>query len=188
MQVHSASCIPAAAELLGSAAAEALQRMRARIATGGTRPAAGSCESSTEELQEAVDSRLSLALAVLAEAESEQAATSDGTSHVPLRSLVHAIERVAAAMFALWSLPEQAPAAQLEAAWAASHRRCANLRCANLSGGQARKKCGTCGARYCCAACCVADWREGGHKQLCAVVAAKQRPADVPTVLTANEL
>lgn len=188
MQVHSASCIPAAAELLGNAAAEALERMRARVATGGTSQAASGCGSSTQELQEAVDSRLSLALAVLAEAESEQAATSDGTSPVPLRSLVHAIERVAAAMFDLWSLPEQAPAAQLEAAWAASHPRCANLRCANLAGGQAHKKCGACGARYCCTACCVADWREGGHKQLCAAVAAKRRPADVPAIPTANEL
>ena len=116
--------------------------------------------------------RLDEALALLAKAPDHNEAGASLTAG-ELHSLLRAVEAVADAMLHFWALPEQAAAARLEAARAAGGRRCANLRCANPQGGLPRKKCGQCGTRYCCAACCITDWREGGHKEVCAALAAK---------------
>ncbi|KAL4447721.1 hypothetical protein ABPG75_004940 [Micractinium tetrahymenae] len=75
-------------------------------------------------------------------------------------------------------------AAQLELAQAAATRSCAYLRCANLGaeGGPGAgqqpgsKRCGGCRAVwYCGTACQHADWREGGHRRMCAALAAARQ-------------
>ena len=88
------------------------------------------------------------------------------------RQLMPLAEEVAALLSQHWAAPEQVAAAQLEAADAAGARRCAHLRCPNVC-GTASKRCTGCRAvRYCGLACSHADWRAGGHRKVCKVLAA----------------
>ena len=85
-----------------------------------------------------------------------------------------------------WAEPEQVAAARLELARAAATRSCAYLGCANLGGeggpdaGQrpGSQRCSACRAVwYCGTACSHADWRQGGHRKVCAALAAERQAA-----------
>lgn len=89
-----------------------------------------------------------------------------------------------------WTLPSQAAAGEAAAlARASAARSCAFLKCPNLAAagqggpaagaGTGSKRCSACrAARYCSAACQLADWKQGGglpHKRTCAMLAAERR-------------
>lgn len=180
-QVASLTFIPRAAGLLKHVAAAALQQLRSCAEAGSSKQPDGTSSSrqaagSTKEQQVAAQ-RLDGALALLAKVPDHNEIGGSLTAG-ELHSLLRAAEALSDAMLHFWALPEQAAAARLEAARAAGGRRCANLCCASLQGGLPRKKCGKCGTRYCCAACCIADWRQGGHKEVCAALAAKWLQAE----------
>ncbi|KAL4419917.1 hypothetical protein ABPG75_007015 [Micractinium tetrahymenae] len=103
--------------------------------------------------------------------------------------MLPALAELGAALQAHWALPEQAQAAALERHGAAATRSCAYLRCANLGGvgalhrggpaagqGVGSKRCSACGVSYYCGtACSHADWRAGGHKRACKLLAAQRQ-------------
>jgi hypothetical protein len=134
--------------------------------------------------------RLSGAAAELAACMSrwEQAPPSDPLDLEVIGSLGREVLPAAVAAGTLlqqyWAQPEQVTAARLEAARAAATRSCAYLGCSSLGGEggpDAGKRagslrCSACRAVwYCGTACSHADWRQGGHRKVCAALAAERR-------------
>ena len=100
-----------------------------------------------------------------------------------LADVVRCAEGLSAALQRFWALPEQVAAARLELAQAAATRSCAYLRCPNTDGvpegerGSSKVCTGCRSVRYCDTACSHADWREGGHRQVCKALAAARQAA-----------
>ncbi|PRW58358.1 hypothetical protein C2E21_2893 [Chlorella sorokiniana] len=84
---------------------------------------------------------------------------------------------------ALWQQqqPERQRQVQLELARAAAARPgCSYLRCAQVQGAKIKRCTGCRAVRYCSVACQHADWRQGGHRQVCRLLGAaaeQQGPA-----------
>jgi hypothetical protein len=96
-------------------------------------------------------------------------------------SLSQAADAVAAQLKPAWHLTQEAAQQRLESAQAAATRSCASLPCANLAleggaaagEGKGSLRCGGCkSAWYCGTACSHADWRVGGHRRACKMLAA----------------
>lgn len=85
---------------------------------------------------------------------------------------------MAAALDALWQQqPERQQQVQVELARAAAGRPgCSYLRCAEVQGGKSKRCTGCRTARYCSTACQHADWRQGGHRQVCRLLAVPAAP------------
>ena len=171
------------------ARAEAVVRALARGTTNrilGRQQAAGS-------LLEASGSSGQLLAAVRVAHTALQAALSGGLQQqAPLsaRQLVQSVLphacQLATALQAYWQRPEQQVGDRLAVARAAAARSCAYLRCANLAGvgspaagqGGGSLRCSGCKAVwYCGTVCSHADWRQGGHRRVCAALAAERQAA-----------
>ncbi|KAL4419722.1 hypothetical protein ABPG75_006820 [Micractinium tetrahymenae] len=94
-----------------------------------------------------------------------------------LQGMLPAAAALAAALEQHWQQPDQQRAAQLELELVLCCLRCANLRCSSVGfaaaqEGHSTKRCGGCrGPAYCSEGCQRAAWR-GGHRHMCAEVAA----------------
>ena len=102
----------------------------------------------------------------------------------PLKRCLPAACQLATAMLDFWRQGEAVAEEQLQLAQAAAARSCAFLRCANLGleggpaagQGEGSLKCSACRAvHYCGTACSHADWRAGGHRKVCAALAAARK-------------
>lgn len=98
-----------------------------------------------------------------------------------LQPLVPQLEEVAEAMCEFRRPAGQEAAEQLALARVAAARSCAHLACSNVDAeggpaageGRGCKKCGGCRAvSYCSEACQHTDWRQGGHRRVCKLLAA----------------
>ena len=171
------------------ARAEGVVRAMARCAATLITGEQGGVGSSSD-----ASSRLGQLLAAIKDAHTALQAALSGIPRLQAPRLArHLVQHVlppacqlATTLQAYWQRPEQLEADRLEVARAAAARSCAYLRCANLGveGGPAAGqgagslRCSGCKAVwYCGTTCSHADWRQGGHRRVCATLAAERQAA-----------
>lgn len=90
------------------------------------------------------------------------------------------VRRLAVALQTLWQQQtERQQQRQAELARAAASRPgCSYLRCAEVQGGRSKRCSGCRVTRYCSVACQHADWRQGGHRQMCRLLGAAGEEQD----------